>query len=736
MPEVVYLSDTQLAVTRSNELPPLVGFDSQFAQEPHPGTGKKILGWKWDERPWPSDIEFLAQDTVPSIWDPDNTALNPDDFESGIGDNVDLKVRSVEIEYINDRRLWSPRVEHGYYYDQDLEGYLYSDGAVQEHFDIANLVSGFNFLDLDFIPKPGVPISATKWKWNNENGEYNYAHKFTKKASFTGARDINGVRQPTRDINGNIIYANVSDEFKEFVVEAQLTPQKAILNGNYVEEHGAPGSPSYSTMEKLGVSNGTDFEEFHLLYSPVVPDGDFPIEIVSFFTEAGPATTWTVVNEITGPGECTVDLDLGIVRFGEGAGFHPAYGETVAAHYKSTVMLEYEPENTTDLVSATEINLNPLGKTSSGGFIYLKREVLDPASIVLEADAALLGPNVYGPVFLGTATRLLATVTSKSGEPIEGLEVTFDLVNNVGGFSGGVDEISSLTNFNGVARTSFNSPRNIRSLGAVSKLPSDVVHVGPKTEITLDTTSLIGNPAEWYIYKVFNNDPVMGVVDLDQYYIDYFAQEGIFGPTTQLDLDSTGAGWEQTHRILLGLLTPTKYDANIRNGRKQLVITWDAAAVDPHTFAATGAFVPIRPESVVYEGTNTKVTVNALLPIPGSLGNENLAGYFVVGPTIAQVQASVYNERLGVTILSNVIQLEVRVPPSMDGTVLIETLNDAQRNALFGGPGPASGTLPLGFRLRSNGFNLAAVLDGLTYLDVNRPTGILGHAFTVIDPGV
>ena len=729
MPAIVVLTDTQLAITRSNALPPLVGFDSKFVDEVHPNTGKKIVGWKWDERIWPTPIEFLSQDSVPSIWDPDNSALNPEDFQSGIGDGLDLKVRDVEIVHLNDRDPWTPIVEHGYYYDQEDEGYLYSDGAVQERFEDEVTISGSNYRDLTFTPKPGIPISAAKWQWNEEEGRYDYAMRFRKKASFTGIRDDDGARRLTRSgVSNQIIFETISDEFHELVIESDMDPQRAFLNGNYIEEHGLPVASGLSHLENLGVSTGTDEEEFNLLYSPVASGINVDTEIVSFATSSGTFTTWTQVNEITASGQYTMDFDLGIIRFGTGAGFHPADGETVAAHYKSTVMLEYEPIYTTNRISSTEVNLNPLGKTSGGGFIFMKREVQDPFNITLSADTDLLAADLYGPIFLGSATRLFATVTSRTGQPLEGLEVTFNLVNEVGGFTGGDSSVTSLTNFNGVARTSFNSPRNIRTLGAIG----EVVDSGITSTVTVSGTSLVGDPEQWYIYKVFDDDPVMGISDLDQYYIDYFAEEGITGPTSELEGDTTGDGWEQTHRLLLGLLTPTQFNILIRNGKKQLVVVWDDEAINPHTYAE-GAFVPLRPTAADYVGSNTVVTVEATLDVPRSAGNESLAGYFIVGPTIAQVQATVYNERLGITIESNVIELEIRVPPSMDGTVLIENLNAIQRDALLGLPdGLTSGTLPLGFRLRSNGFNLAAVLDGLTYLSINRPTEILGHAFTVI----
>jgi hypothetical protein len=729
MAAIEFLTDTQLSITMSSELLPRIGVDSEFTSRPHPGSGKEIVGWMWDERSWPSQEELLGQDVVPSIWDPNNLPLEDSDFQSGIGDGIDLKVLDIEEAHVDESIEWAPKVEHGYYYEGRVEGYLYSDDAIFQIFPNQVNGSGSNYVDLVFSPKPGIPIAATTFQWDPVVGVYNYARRFTKKASFTGARDINGVRLPTRDGSGNIIYTNIDDSAPEFVVESNLNPQQAILNGNYILEHGT-APPSYSSMEILGVSAGVDNEELNLLYSPVLTDPSIT-HIVSYATLAGPFTAWTIVSTFTGVGdECIIDGDLGIVRFNASPASHPSNGHTVAAHYSSTVALEYEAINTRDTILGSEVDINPLGKTQNSGFVFLKRELVEPYSITLEADLPVVGPDFFGPSFLGTSNKIKATVRSKSGEAVDSVPVTFTLTNTVGEFTGGLTSISSLSDFSGIARTTFFPPRNISALGAIS---SNVVQNAGKTEITLDTVALVGDATQWYIYKVFDDDPILGISDLDQYYIDYFAQEGITGPTAYLSGDGQGSGWEQTHRLILGLITPSKYNAGIRNGKKQLVVTWDASAVSPHYDGVNlGAFIPFRPESSVATGIQTKVIINGLLPVPRSVGNETLAGYFIVGPTVAALQASVYNERLRTTILSNNIQIEVRVPSSMDGTFLVQNLNAAQLNEIFGfPPGVATGTLPLGFRLKSAGVTLAAALDGLTYFDINRPTEVLGHAFTV-----
>ncbi len=736
--------DTVLSVFRTNGLQPAIGFDSKFDSEPHPGTGNLIEGWKWDQRTWSSELEISNQEFAPSIWDPTTASLKDTDFQSGVGDGRDLKVNNIiEVFPSGERSNWTPLVEHGDYYDLRDNFYLHSDSSVTQLFP-ETIFSGVNLVSLDFNPKDGIVISATKFQWNPDFAKWDVSIGFTKKFQFTGARVVpSGARLDTLDDDGNILFGNIDSSLPEFVVDQSVDPPIAYLNDDYIEIHGVePTVTGLLDMELLGTAIGTDNEEFNTKFSPVV-SGSF--RVVSFFDDCGPFQEWTIVPEITASGEAIFDYDLGLVKFGTGEFFHPAGGEKVASFYKSTVALEYEPDDTVDTIKAIEADVNPMGRTSGDGFLYLKRELIDPFSIVLEAEASLISPEFYGPIFLGTGfVKVFATVRSKTGELVEGSDVTFFQLNNVGSFTGGQDSVVSTTNFAGIARTTFNVPRDVESVGGIGEVVTSGIPELDQTTITLSGIDLVGDATTWTIYKVFTNDPVLGIDSVREYYVDYFDEEDIYfedpsigtHPTAQLDSD--GTGWENTHRLLTGLLTPTLYGAAFRNGRKQLLVTFDPAAIDPHDFT-DGAFVPVRPlsYSIGSEG-ETNVVVSGILDLPGSGINDRLAGYFIAGPTVASLQASVFNERLGTTIFSNEIDLEIRVPPSMDGTILIEGLNEVQRLGIFGSTpsSPTAGILPLGFRLRSTGVTLAGVLGGLTYLDVNAPTEIVGHSFEVVESGV
>ena len=736
MAAVTFITDTLLSVVKSNGLQPLLGFDSKFDTEPHPETGNTIQGWVWDERQWASELEINNEDFSPMLWDGNNAPLGSTSFQSGIGDNKDVLIKEIALVVPSGTRsVWAPQVVHGNYYDMEEDFYLYSDDSVSQI--VPNqTTSGLNFVTLDFTTKDGIPVTLVKWKFDVEVARYNKFIDFTHKFKFTGSRDVDGNRQETRDADGEIIFDNIDSSLPEFIIDSSQRPFVAYLNDDYIVEHGVPPASGLIDMELLGTAIGVDGEEFNTLFSPVIVSG---VEIVSYFSDAGPHTTWNIVDAITTSGEALFDYDLGVVKFGAGEGNRPAGGEKIAAHYKSSTMLEYERDFTRDCINALEANVNPMGRTSSDGFLYLNREIIDPFSIVLTAEAPLIATDFYGPVFLGSnGVPLNAEVLSKTEESVEGAEVTFFLVNDIGSFSGGQNSITSFTGFNGIARTNFNTPRNVDAIGAIGESVAINSPVTGQSTVTISGASLTGDATTWQIYKVFTDDPIQGVDSAQQYYIDYLIAENITGPTAVVEAD--GSGWENTHRLLTGLLAPNQYDTAFRNGKKQLLVTFESTAINPHTYTE-GAFVPLRPlEYNVGGAGETNVSVSGILDLPQpavtSGINNRLAGYFIAGPTVARLQASVKNERLGTTIFSNTIDVEIRVSPSMDGTVLIEALNDVQRSGLSVPVGILEGTLPLGFRLRGFGVTLAGVLGGLTYLDVNRPTEVVGHAFEVVDSGV
>ena len=130
--------------------PTSIGSRSIYTTKPNPYTGRKIEGWKWDERIWPDEHIENISEYVPSLWDATTSGITETSFQSGIGDGDDLRVQEVKsitssgIQNTYMDRLWAPVLNHGYYYKYADEGYLFSDASQVETPTISGFITGLS----------------------------------------------------------------------------------------------------------------------------------------------------------------------------------------------------------------------------------------------------------------------------------------------------------------------------------------------------------------------------------------------------------------------------------------------------------------------------------------------------------------------------------------------------------------------------------------------------------------
>ena len=754
--------------------PSSVGPYSHWADKEHPNTGNKIKGWEWGHRFWSGESFENDHEVLPINWDPSVSGIPTSYFLSGIGSGRDLELIDIEqipvSGFTTDRRVrsWAPEVNHGYYYDFDQERYLFSDDSEVQYPTYTGIVqglgyaapSGFNVITLDHNPKIGIPIKAEQYIWDSQEGKYDIYSSFAKRADFTGTRDVTTlVRADTYDENTeSIIWDNVDKNLQEFVVTYSGLGPEVIFADQCVEELGS--TATLSTMEVLGYSTGVQGEEFHTLYSPIDESKD--IDIKTFLTTSGVATTWTAVPTDTVPSgyQAAVDYDLGIVRFGDTvqSGVLPSAGAIVGLHYWKTYRVEYEPENTTDTILAVTANLNNIYRKNSTGFIKLSTISEDPASIILEAELPEITSDVFGPLYIGnTLTSLVATVYDSRGNKLEGQEVTFEInsVPSIGSLGTGTTAVSSTDQY-GEARTYYSSPRSIDEIGeavtatnwSMETSPSNPIYLGMSeiTKLRLTTLPVEGNLEEVFVYETHIDDPVLGFLDLSGdtsdievmmsgYYHQFFTEHGITG-STGLDpitgRPTTGSmNWEENHRLIWDLTRPSIFSAMGGRGRRRLVAFEDPTMTDPHTFTygAIGPFQPVNVENPS-EGIYDVVfnTSAYQLPKPPAsdtgplLPSGTLHNYFVIAPTSVSLQAHVVNHRLNRVINSNEISIQLKIPPYLSGLWTIDAINQNhidEISSLLGSMVASGQRVPLGFRLRSSTVTLASALDGVTFLDEN-----------------
>lgn len=749
MAVVINITDIVVNVVNTDQPLPILGSLSDFADVEHPGTNQTVHGWEWDVRFWPGEETELSSVYSPSLFDPGTTAIPDSFFQSGTGGRDDLEVNSLEAQPASGLLLWAPEVKHGYFYIGPKEHYLFADSYRSQVAEFANTYSGLSLVELDENPKVGVPVHARTWLWDSDDYRYRVETNYRKVVDFTGLL-VGEERLETRDsITDEILFDNIDPDKREFVVEEIEDTLSVLFNGQYVEEIGEEitNSGQLVELEQVGEVESQDNQIHHLLYSPL--DSTQSVDIYTYPSVSGTTwTTWEVVEEFTSSGQVLVDYDLGIIQFGTSEeGNRPEAGEFVGAHYWRSVGLEYEPENTPNVLLATKdpANSNPINRMTNRGFIILSDQPSDPVSITLWAELPVLAIDVYGPVDIGSQYVILrARVRSRTGEVLEGQTVTFAINSTpaAGSLSGGGTSATAVTGADGIATVFYSPPRNINDIGEIT----DVITAGPPGEIVTSEIVISPDTSRSWIYKVFTDDDVMGIpldteTDWVNYWTDFFTEDPTFSGWIERIEGRTGLDdpelltgnidqiWEARHRLLLGLLTPQEYNRDLRNGRKQIVAVWNDAAIHPRT-GELGAFAPLQASGITYSGSNTTLTFSGVtLDLPGG----DLDGYFVVSDPSTDFVATTYNSQIGRNIESNEITINMQVPDSLNGTYLIEDINDvpvglvswALNSTIHEGR-----RLPLGLRLRTSGITIASALNGVTYLDINRPAS-QGFGFRV-----
>lgn len=732
----------------------------------HPGTGKLIEGWQYDKRSWPSeDNDYTTK--ISALTNVDLSEVDEENFQSGIGSGEDCKVKELNDElhtgFIKNR---IPKVNHGAWFDHSKEYYLYSDYIRSQYPLFGILMTGLSYVDMAEFPKEGVPITARTYTWDADQEEYATFIDYKKQVYFTGSKPTpTSARLSTWNPNTKtIITGNIDDVKNEFVLlyEGYSTP-RIVFNKDVIVAVGenVVSGANLLNLEEMGLADGSNNQIFHTKYSPLDKTQD--IEVFTYTSDINTYQEWTVRlnEELTGSGfECKVDSDLGIIQFGntDDGDVIPPDTAHVLVRYSYTVDVSYETPDTNFIHSARnkQAEVNPMLRFNDRGFIFIGRSEEIPASISLEADAELISLNSYGPADIGNAlVALRATVLTGAGNPVEHARVTFELLDtpNIGNFTNGIGEIDTFTNESGVATGYYNTPNSIDDVSEFIPIAQYATSAG-NTILTTQNIKVSTTQREVFLYSVWKDDPFQGIdigdnddldaglitPELSDFYKDFFTEDEIYGPTG-LDSGSgdpsgalqTGASWwENRRRLLQALMTPTSYNRALRNGRKQIIAHWDATALDPH-YDLAGAFVPLAPTTIVNIGPdatdNTVQYTGVVLTAPGT---GDLDGYLLISPSNVSVRAFVYDEFSDKIIYSNTIDIQLRIPPALNGTVYIDDFNNIPANTVpyVLNSGDNGKMIPLGFKIRQTGVTLASAIQGVTYLDINEPA-ILNITFNI-----
>jgi hypothetical protein len=366
MAAVTYNIDTTLTIYHSDaNKSDAIGLDSIYNTKAHPITKNKIEGWKWDETVWPSPEEINNVDFVPTIFDATESGISNHYSINGIGDNDDLKL----LEVSGEEGVWTPIINHGYFYIDNQEWYLLGDGYHSQVIPFDSLMSGLQFEALDFNPKPTIPVLVKSYEWNRHLKSYRINRAFRRKVEFTGTL-VSGEELSTVNDEGIIELENIDTTDPEYVTLGTRDEGRVIyLNGDYSQQIG--DNSTFNTLEFI--YSGEDRNVYHTQFSPIDITTDFELWVDSGSYNP---EEWTLIDDNTvfggdGAKEYKLDPILGQVSFGNiwtGSGVVPLEDWVVGVSYTKSVLIEYEKENGADTIHADVQTENP-NHPSANGFL-------------------------------------------------------------------------------------------------------------------------------------------------------------------------------------------------------------------------------------------------------------------------------------------------------------------------------------------------------------------------------
>jgi len=199
-----------------------------------------------------------------------------------------------------------------------------------------------------------------------------------------------------------------------------------------------------------------------------------------------------------------------IAHLSTGAAVDPA--DEVWITYVATPRVEYEISgHAVRTANGSWLNVHPLSAIEPRRIVQIDSVDQNIASIVLEADAPLVGGSLYGPIYYGThVVRLTATAYNTLGQPVDDVDITIEIVNGPG-LVGGGPTFTDTSNLQGQIYTLFSTSGSLDGI-EMEAIPT---HIGPDTEFAVADLKGIPDADSLWIYQVVKNDPIAGTVGIE-----------------------------------------------------------------------------------------------------------------------------------------------------------------------------------------------------------------------------
>jgi len=167
--------------------------------------------FKWDENYWITPDKQNKNLYIPSLWDPVTANVPAEFLQSGHGDEKNVELIDIKKFRAESRESWHARLNHGTYFVRNVDYYLYSDESITRQLGEEQTEDGRSTQNLKYLPKPGIPISASTLTTDIESGLIVDKRRFEKRGKFTG-RVQNGI-----ELDSSVV-TNIDQTKSEFVV--------------------------------------------------------------------------------------------------------------------------------------------------------------------------------------------------------------------------------------------------------------------------------------------------------------------------------------------------------------------------------------------------------------------------------------------------------------------------------------------------------------------------------------
>lgn len=715
---------TKQIVYHRESTKPYVGFEK---------TDDMPDGWRYDIKRWCSPFD-LRLPTMPKLADASTQGVSESTyFKSGVGstDNGDLYIESIDELFRDHERHWVPIIRHGWYYRYKTPWFLYGDNSRIQYIDPSQNVDGRNYIELDEEPDMSSPILAASFRRRPTTRTPSYGTNVKQTYQFSGIY-IDQTEQETVSLLGKITWNNVDTNKKEFVVQNTIEGLTTLVfNKDYTRQVGIEPTvyQDLAASELLGMSNGSNYQVYYLNQFPILADDSFHLYIANASTweEWTRVDTWFELINSTSKKKYFVDKDLGIVYFGSAVyGGCPPLGSYIVSSYTVTLRIEYEEADREMKINAVDADTSPVTQYINQGFVCITHDQQEAALINLEIDKAMIpftnSPREYGPIIVGADYGILkATVKTIGGSVIPNIEVGFEMAPSTLGYLAGSTMSSSITNGQGEAYTSYQPPTSADNLGFYTTIVRASTHPSypsHKDVIIRETeTGLRGRESEIYLYQILKDDILIGYDDVDEWiYYNISAPSWVVDATTYAQWKS-----EVIAEYDLKDWDGVKPDGTIV-GRKVVTYmlddvteNYDPTALDP-ALGTLGAVVPVRPELVEkitdtgdpYYGFWRAIYPEGAVPdCDPNDSNNNVGGYWLCSTRVVTFKAHCWSPYYNRIIYSNDLVVRVSLPDYLLG----EYVNSLVQK------------VPFGWKLPTDTDNVAAGLNGATFITVNPHSG-------------